>query len=121
MTKTKDSARFTTHDSEKYGKNFTLNSMDTDYYSQGIVVDASEISDYVNKSESISECNKLSKLFNGRLLVTLKIDKDAKIEKIKKSIEKASELTPSFKSVTNTAICDECGFKDEPFEDVSKV
>ena len=50
-------------------------------------------SDYTNKSEPISECNKLSKLLNGGLLVTLKIDKDAKIDEIKKSIEKTSELT----------------------------
>ena len=37
----------------------------------------------------ISECNKLSKLLNGGLLVTLEIDKYANVEEIKKSIEKA--------------------------------
>ena len=91
--------------------------MDADFYSQGIVVDASEISNYTLKSEPISECNKLSKLLNGGLLVTLQIDKNAKVEEIKKSIEKASTLTPSFKPVRNIAICGECGFKDEPFDD----
>ena len=81
------------------------------------MIDASEVSDYTAKSEPISECNKLSKLLNGGLLVTLEIDKYASAEEIKKSIEKTSELTSSFKPVRNTAICGECGFKDEPFED----
>ena len=117
MTETEGSPRFAALDGEKYGKNSSLNSMNADFYSQGIVVNSSEISDYTIKSEPISECNKLSKLLNGGLLVTLEIDKYAKVEEIKKSIEKASELTPSFKPVRNTAICGECGFKDEPFED----
>ena len=117
MTETEGSIRFASLDGEKYGKNSALNSMENDSYSEGIVINASEISDYTNKSEPISECNKLSKLLNGGLLVTLKIDKNAKIDEIKKSIEKTSELTPSFKPVRNTAICGECGFKDEPFED----
>ena len=91
--------------------------MDGDSYSEGIVINASEIFDYTNKSEPISECNKFSKLLNGGLLVTLKIDKDAKVDEIKKSIEKASTLTPSFKPVKKISICGECGFKDEPFED----
>jgi len=117
MTETEASARFANLDGEKYGKNSTLNSMDDDYYSQGIVIKTSEISTYNNKSEPILECNKLSKLLNGGLLVTLEIGKDAKIDEIKEAIEKASELTPSFKPVRNTPICGECGFKDEPFED----
>ena len=117
MTETESSARFVTLDGEKYGKNSSLNSMDTDYYSQGIVVDASEVSNLTAKSEVIVECNKLSKILNGGLLVTLQIDKDAKVEDIKKAIEKTSALTPSFKSVRPTAICGECGFKDEPFDD----
>jgi ribonucleoside-triphosphate reductase len=81
------------------------------------VINASEIADYTNKSEPISECNKFSKLLNGGLLVTLKIDQHAKVDEIKKSIEKASTLTSSFKPVKEIAICGECGFKDEPFED----
>jgi ribonucleoside-triphosphate reductase len=117
MTETEGSARFATLDGEKYGKNSSLNSMDTDFYSQGVVVNASEVSDYTNKSEPISECNKLSKLLNGGLLVTLDIDKNAKVEEIKKSLEKTSELTPSFRPVRHTAICGECGFKDEQFDD----
>jgi ribonucleoside-triphosphate reductase len=117
MTETEGSARFATLDGEKYGKNSSLNSMDTDFYSQGIVVNASEVSNYTAKSEPISECNKFSKLLNGGLLVTLQIDKNATVVDIKKSIEKTSELTPSFKPVRPTSICGECGFKDEPFDD----
>jgi hypothetical protein len=60
MTETEGSARFATLDGEKYGKNSSLNSMDTDFYSQGIVVNASEVSNYTAKSEPISECNKFS-------------------------------------------------------------
>jgi len=117
MTETEGSNRFASLDGEKYGKNSALNSMESDSYSEGIVINASEIADYTNKSEPISECNKLSKLLNGGLLVTLKIDNDAKIDEIKKSIEKASALIPSFKPVKKIAICGECGFKDELFED----
>ncbi|MGI9568137.1 MAG: anaerobic ribonucleoside-triphosphate reductase [Nitrosopumilus sp.] len=117
MTETEGSRRFASLDGEKYGKNSALNSMESDSYSEGIMINASEISEYTNKSEPISECNKLSKLLNGGLLVTLQIDKDAKVDQIKKSIEKASELSSSFRPMKKTAICGECGFKDEPFED----
>lgn len=117
MTETEGSSRFARLDGEKYGKNSALNSMESDSYSQGVVINASEIADYTVKSEPIIEYNKLSKLLNGGLLVTLQIDKDAKVNEIKKSIEKASTLTHSFKLVKKIAICGECGFKDEPFED----
>ena len=117
MTETEGSHRFATLDGEKYGKNSALHSMEGDSYSEGIMINASEIGDYTLKSEPISECNKFSKLLNGGLSVLLKIDKDAKIDEIKKSIEKASTLVSSFKPVKAIAICGECGFKDEPFED----
>ena len=117
MTETEGSERFANLDGEKYGKNSALNSMEGDSYSQGIVIDASEVGDYTAKSEPISECNKLSKLLNGGLLVNLNIDKDAKVADIKKSIEKTAELTTSFRPVKEIAICGECGFKDEPFDD----
>jgi len=117
MTETESSTRFARLDGEKYGKNSSLNSMEGDSYSEGVTINASEVSDYTNKSEPIAECNKLSKLLNGGLFVALNIDKDAKVDEIKKSIEKTSQLTSSFKPVRVTAICGECGFKDEPFED----
>ena len=117
MTDTEGSTRFATLDGEKYGKNSSLNSMESDFYSQGTVINSSEIHDYTNKTEIISESNKLSKLLNGGLLITLDIDKDLKVDEIKKSIEKTTELVPSFKLVRQTSICGECGFKDQPFED----
>ncbi len=117
MTETDGSKRFATLDGEKYGKNSALNSSETDSYSQGIVLNASEVGDFTNKSEEITECNKLSKILNGGLSVTLQIDNDAKVADIKKSIEKTAELTNSFKPVKGIAICGECGFKDEPFTD----
>ena len=117
MTETESSTRFAKLDGEKYGKNSSLNSMEGDSYSEGVVINASEVFDYTNKSEPIVECNKLSKLLNGGLFVALNIDKNAKVDEIKKSIEKTSQLTSSFKPVRITAICGECGFKDEPFED----
>jgi len=117
MTETEGSTRFVTLDGEKYGKNSALNLMDGDSYSDRIAINASEVSDYTNKSEPISQCNKFSKSLNGGLFVTLNIDNDAKIADIKKSIEQTSLLTPTFKPVKTVAICGECGFKDEPFED----
>ncbi|AJW69951.1 hypothetical protein NADRNF5_0252 [Nitrosopumilus adriaticus] len=117
MTETEASIRFATLDGEKYGKNSALNSMEGDSYSQGIVINASEIANLTNKSEPIAEANKLSKILSGGLLVTLQIDSDAKVADIKKALEKTSSLTTSFKPVRKIAICGECGFKDEPFED----
>lgn len=117
MIETEGSSRFANLDGEKYGKNSALNSMDSDSYSQGIVLKASEISDYTTKTEIITECTRLSKLLNGGLLVKLDIDQNATQADIKKSIEKATELTSSFKPVKKVALCGECGFKDEPFVD----
>ena len=117
MTETEGSGRFATLDGEKYGKNSALNSMDDDSYSEGMSFKASEISDYNTKSDRVSECNKLSKLVNGGMLVKLELDQDTKPNDIKKSIEKMAELTSSFKPIKKTAICGECGYKDEPFVD----
>ena len=117
MIETDGSRRFTTLDGEKYGKNSALNIGEIDSYSQGIILDASEVGGYTSKSDEIIECNKLSKILNGGLSVSLQIADDAQIVDIKKSIEKTAELTNSFKPVKSIAICGECGFKDEPFTD----
>lgn len=117
MTETDGSTRFATSDGEKYGKNSVLKSLDSDHYSQGVVLDASEVTGYNAKSEPISECNKLSKILNGGLLVILQVSPEATSDEIKKSIEKASELTNSFKVVKSVPICGECGFKDEKLDD----
>ena len=113
MTESDGSTRFATLDGEKYGKNSVLKTMETDYYSEGMTVDASEISDLTAKSEVISECNKLSKILNGGLLVSLKIGKESGTDDIKKAIEKAADLTSSFRPIKQVPICGECGFKDE--------
>ena len=115
MIQTEGSARFAKLDGIKYGKNSLLNSMEEDFYSQGVALNSLEIADYTNKTEPISEYNKLLKLVNGGLFITLDIDRNAKIEDIKKIIEKASGLIPTFKPVKYTPICGECGFKDQPF------
>ena len=117
MTETESSARFARLDGEKYGKNSALNTMEGDSYSQGVVLDSSEIDAYTVKAEPISEYNKLSKILNGGLQVVLAIRKDAAVDEIKKSIEKAAELVPTFKPVKSVPICSECGFKDASFED----
>ena len=117
MTETESSARFARLDGEKYGKNSALNAMEGDSYSQGVVLDSSDIDSYTTKSEPISEYNKLSKILNGGLQVILAIRKDAPVDEIKKSIEKAAELVPTFKPVKSVPICSECGFKDAYFED----
>ncbi|MDH3677072.1 MAG: helix-turn-helix domain-containing protein [Nitrosopumilus sp.] len=117
MTETDGSSRFAILDGEKYGKNSALNTGDSDSYSEGLILNASQVGDYTNKSEEIAECNKLSKILNGGLSIKLQIANDAKITDIKKSIEKTSELTNSFKLVKKVAICGDCGFKDEPFKD----
>jgi len=116
MTETEGSSRFAKLDGEKYGKNSSLNSMENEFYSQGTVLNSLEISDYTLKTEIISESNKLTKLLNGGLLVTLDIDKHLKVNEIKKAIEKTVELVPSFKLIRQITICGECGFKGEPFE-----
>ena len=113
MTESDGSTRFATLDGEKYGKNSVLKTMETDYYSEGMAIDASEISGLNAKSEVISECNKLSKILNGGLLVRLKIGKESGTDDIKKAIEKAADLTPSFRPTKQVPICGECGFKDE--------
>ena len=41
--------------------------MDGDSYSEGLVIQCSEISDFTAKSEPISECNKITKMLNGGL------------------------------------------------------
>ncbi len=117
MTESDGSLRFATLDGEKYGKNSLLKTIESDSYSEGIALDAAEISDLTNKSEKIVECNKISKMLNGGLLVTLNFSSETKIPDIKTAIEKATELTQSFKPVKPVPICGECGFKDEKLSD----
>lgn len=117
MTDTDSSERFAEMDGEKYGKNSVLGSTDDRSYSHGVTINASEIHQYSNRSEPISESNRFSRLFNGGLSITLQIDENAGCEDIKDSIEKMSELVSHFRPVKAITMCYECGFKDEPFED----
>jgi len=117
MTESDGSGRFAALDGEKYGKNSVLKTIEGEVYSQGIVLDASQVEEYTNKSEPIVECNKLGKMLNGGLLVNLQFDKKAKTEEIRKSIEKTVTLTNSFKVTKQVSICGECGYKDQKLED----
>jgi ribonucleoside-triphosphate reductase len=74
MTETEGSVRFASLDGEKYGKNSSLNVTDSDNYTQGIILNAADVGDYTSKSDEIVECNKLSKILNGGLSVTLQIE-----------------------------------------------
>jgi len=113
MTQSDGTSRFASLDGEKYGKNSLLNVLDNDMYSEGIILERSEIAELTTKSEKISECNKIAKLLNGGLLVQLRIDNDAKVDDIKSTIEKTALLTSSFKTIKQVSICGECGYKDE--------
>ena len=117
MTETESSERFARLDAEKYGKNSALNTTEGDSYTQGVVLNSDNLDGHTAKSDPISEYNKLSKLLNGGLLVVLAINKNAKVDEIKESIEKTAELVPAFKPMKTVPICSECGFKDESFMD----
>jgi len=113
MTESEGSARFSTLDGEKYGKNSVLQSLEGKPYSEGVSFDASEILELSAKSEKIVECNKIAKLLNGGLLTQIQFTKDAKVAEIKKTLEKAADLTSSFKPIKQVPICGNCGMKDE--------
>ena len=105
MTNTDSSGRFAEMDGEKYGKNSVLGSTDNRSYSQGVTINASDIRQYTSRSEPISESNRLSRLFNGGLSITLQIDKNAGYGSVKESIEKMSELVSHFRPVKDVTMC----------------
>jgi len=117
MTESDGASRFATLDGEKYGKNSVLKTIETDSYAEGITLDSAEIANLSTKSEQIAECNRISKILNGGLLVKLMIPSDASADDVKKIIEKTSELTASFKPIKQVPICGECGYKDEKLAD----
>ena len=55
----------------------------------------------------------MAKLLNGGLLTQIQFNKDTKVAEIKKTIEKAADLTTSFKPIKQVSICGNCGMKDE--------
>jgi ribonucleoside-triphosphate reductase len=113
MTESEGAARFSTLDGEKYGKNSVLQSLEGKPYSEGVSFTASEILELSTKSEKIVECNKMAKLLNAGLLTQIHFNKNTKIAEIKKTIEKAADLTTSFKPIKQVSICGNCGMKDE--------
>jgi len=113
MVEVNGTERFTTLDGEKYGKNSVVDSLKDGSYSEGLVIDSSEIDTLTPKNEKIMECTKIGKSLNGGLLTRLNFDKKSKIVDIKKSIEKASSLLSSFKPIKTVPICGDCGYKDE--------
>jgi len=117
MTESDGSERFIALDAEKYGKNSIQQITDTETYSQGIVLDVDKISSLTGKSAEITECNKISKILNGGLLLQIAIPKGTKVDKIKNVIEKGASITSSFKPVMQVPICGNCGFKDEKLGD----
>ena len=117
MIQSDGSTRFASLDGEKYGKNSLVNILDSDSYSEGVILMGSEIADLTNKSEKISECNKIAKMLNGGLLVQLQLDNESKVDDIKAALEKTVSLTPSFKAIKQISICGECGYKDEKLEE----
>lgn len=117
MTESDGTPRFGSLDGEKYGKMSVNRSLDGENYSEGVVLNASELGSMSAKTDKIVEANKMAKILNGGLLIQLKFEKDAKIEEIKKSIEKAGDLVGSFRPLKEVPICGNCGFKDEKLFD----
>jgi len=113
MTESEASNRFAVLDGEKYGKMSVLKSLEGENYSEGILFDASEILDLTSTSDKVIECNKMAKILDGGLLTQIRIKNDTKSDEIKKIIEKACDLTTSFKPIKQVAICGNCGLKDE--------
>jgi ribonucleoside-triphosphate reductase len=113
MIQSNGTERFTTLDGEKYGKNSVIDSMNGSFYSEGFVINSSEIDTLTPKNEKIVECTKTEKTLNGGLLTCLNFDKKSNISDIKKSIEKAASLLSSFRPIKKVALCGDCGYKDE--------
>jgi len=117
MTESEASTRFSTLDGEKYGKMSIHQFVEGDAYSTGVTINAPEIEGMTIKTEKIVECNHISKMLNGGLLIQLKISNDMDTAGIKKAIEKASELVGSFRPIRKVSICGNCGLKDEKITD----
>ncbi len=117
MTKSDGSDRFVSLDEEKYGKDSIIKITDDQTYSQGITLDGNTVTELTAKSTEIVECNKITKILNGCLLVPLNIPNGTKVTQIKKLIEKTSSMINSFKPVMKISVCGNCGFKGEKLVD----
>jgi ribonucleoside-triphosphate reductase (formate) len=117
MTESDGTSRFSTLDGDKYGKMSVQKFTDGENYSEGIVIGASEIDSLTPKAEKIVEANKTSKMLSGGLLIKVEFDREAKIDDIKKGLEKAADLVGTFRPNKDVPICGNCGFKDEKLSD----
>ena len=117
MTESDAAARFSALDGEKYGKMSVLQYVEGESYSEGIVLNASEVEGMNQKTDKIVEANHMSKALNGGLLVQLKIPDNADVAGIKRAIEKTSELVSSFRPIRKVHICSNCGLKEEKLTD----
>ena len=117
MIDTDGISRFTTLDSEKYGKNSVQNSTSSGLYSQGFSIDPAKLKELTAKNELIQGSNNISKILNGGLLLKVNFEKKTKSGDIKSAIEKISLLTSSFKPVLDVPVCGNCGFKGEKLVD----
>ena len=117
MVDTDGISRFTTLDSEKYGKNSVQNSTSSGLYSQGFSIDPAKLKELTAKNELIQGSNNISKILNGGLLLNVNFEKKTKSGDIKSAIEKISLLTSSFKPVLDVPVCGNCGFKGEKLVD----
>ena len=117
MVDTDGISRFTTLDSEKYGKNSVQNSTSSGLYSQGFSIDPAKLKELTAKNELIQGSNNISKILNGGLLLKVNFDKKTKSGDIKSAIEKISLLTSSFKPVLDVPVCGNCAFKGEKLVD----
>ena len=117
MVDTDGISRFTTLDSEKYGKNSVQNSTSSGLYSQGYSIDSAKSSDLTAKNELMVECNTIANILNGGLLLKVNFDKKSKSTEIKEAIEKFCVLTSSFKPTIHVPVCGNCGFKGEKLLD----
>ena len=117
MVDTDGISRFTTLDSEKYGKNSVQNSTSSGLYSQGFSIDPAKLKELTAKNELIQGSNNISKILNGGLLLKVNFDKKTKSGDIKSAIEKIGLLTSSFKAVLDVPVCGNCGFKGEKLVD----
>jgi len=121
ITESDAASRFSSLDGEKYGKMSIHQHLEGESYSEGTIIDASEIEGMNPKSEKIAESNHMAKMLNGGLLVHLKIPDNMEASGIKKAIEKAGELLGSFRPVRKVPICSNCGLKEEKINEKCPV
>lgn len=121
ITESDAATRFSALDGEKYGKMSIHPHVEGESYSEGVVIDASEIEAMTPKSEKIAESNHLFKMLNGGLLVQLRIPDSMDSSGIKKAVEKAGELLGSFRPIKKVPICSNCGLKEEKISEKCPV